>query len=138
MGSTENHDKGPTHGGSARGYSAAYEADRPRAQRALDQSMTGVSPPLDPDDAGIKDPDKEFAHPAPMIHPAPGNVGPGPNNLGNSKGDGSIDPQGQQAGTHGGQPGSEAPGSGGPLASEEGRIDRSTQRSAGGHAEGPA
>jgi hypothetical protein len=31
--------------------------------------------------------------------------GPGPNLVGNSRGDGAIDPQGQQGGTEGGQPG---------------------------------
>ena len=139
MGSTKNHDKGPVHGAAAQGYSAAYEADKARAERALTEVMAGAPAPVASDETGIKNPDGEFSNPAPMIHPGLGDSGPGPNGPGNSKGDGSIDPQGQQGGTHGGQAASPGlPNAGSPLASAEDRREQSTQRSAGGHDEGPA
>jgi len=138
MGSPENHDKGPTHGHSAKGYSAAYEADRPRAEQSLKESMTAAPSPIGRDDTSLKNPDGEFANPAPMSKPASGTARPGPNGVGNSKGDGSIDPQGQQGGTHGGQPASPSLSKHEPLANAEERIEQSTQRSAGGHAKGPA
>jgi hypothetical protein len=105
MAVNDQYDKGPTHGAEAQGYSAAYEADRARALAAQKACMAG--PDAVPPDPGAKNPDREFEAPAPMPEgaPTPYPSGPGPNAAGNSKGDGTIDPQGQQGGTEGGQPG---------------------------------
>lgn len=107
MAANDNYDKGPKHGFSARGYSAAYDADRKRAQQELSATMAGHGPGAALDDPTLKNPDRELQAPASVpegaLHQPP--LGPGPNMAGNSKGDGTIDPQGQQGGTEGGEPG---------------------------------
>src|SRR4051794_32495021 len=107
MAANDTYDKGPTHGFSARGYSAAYDADRSRAEEELRGTMAGHAPDAALSDPDLKNPNGELQAPASMPE---GSLhhrmhGPGPNLVGNSKGDGSIDPQGQQAGTEGGQAG---------------------------------
>jgi hypothetical protein len=103
----DTYDKGPKHGFSARGYSAAYDADRSRAETELDATLAGRRSNAAMDDPTLKNPDGELQAPASMpegrLHQPM--AGPGPNMIGNSKGDGTIDPQGQQGGTEGGQPG---------------------------------
>ena len=97
--------KGPTHGYSARGYSAAYDKDRDRAEKELNATMKPPSSGAPPD-LSVKNPDHEFETPASMP-PGSSAIGSrfdGPSGPGNSRGDGSIDPQGQQGGTEGGQP----------------------------------
>jgi len=127
----DQYDKGPTHGFSARGYSAAYEADRSRAEQELSATMAGHPPDAELSDPTLKNPDREFQAPASMpdgsIAPSP--PASGPNGAGNSAGDGSIDPQGQQGGTEGGQPGTPATIIGGraagtPLADDADRHSR--------------
>lgn len=105
MSAADRYDKGPIHGEAARGYDAAYEADRARA--LAEQKATMAGEPAMPPGPDAKNPDGEFERPAPMPDGAilGQTPGPGPNQVGNSKGDGTIDPQGQQAGTEGGQPG---------------------------------
>ena len=41
MAVNDSYDKGPKHGFSARGYSAAYDADRDRAEKELRATMAG-------------------------------------------------------------------------------------------------
>jgi hypothetical protein len=104
----DRYDKGPTHGFSAQGYSAAYERERLGAEQELQSTMAGHPPDAALGDATLKDPDRELEAPASMPEGFPHQsiAGPGPNGVGNSAGDGSIDPQGQQGGTEGGQAGS--------------------------------
>jgi hypothetical protein len=57
-----------------------------------------------------KNPEGEFAIPAPTTGAQDHEQQrPGPNQAGNSSGEGPIDPQGQQGGTKGGQPESPSP-----------------------------
>jgi hypothetical protein len=132
MGSSQNHDKGPTHGDSAEGYSGAYDAQRSVDQRSKSNTMPDRHMSVEADDTSLKNPEGEFDNPAPMVHPRSGQTGPGPNGPGNSKGDGSIDPQGQQGGTHGGQR-SDPNEPSIPLAGPQERVEQSNQRRAGGH-----
>src|SRR4051812_8153230 len=89
------------------GIDRGYEKDRPRAVRELENTMSGPKEPLkEPDVEGIKHPEGEFAVPARFIGTEAALKGPGPNSVGNSSGQGPIDPQGQQGGTEGGQAGS--------------------------------
>jgi hypothetical protein len=133
MAMNDRYDKGPTHGGSARGYSAAYQADRVRAEQELRSTMAGHTPEAVAGDTSLKNPYRELQAPASMPDGAAAarsrQEGPGPNEVGNSRGDGSIDPQGQQGGTEGGQPGSSAIAIGGrqagtPLAGPDDRRSR--------------
>lgn len=105
MAVNDTYDKGPAPDFSVRGYSAAYDADRARAEKELRDTMAGHPPDAEIHDPTLKNPDGELQAPASMpegaLHRAM--AGPGPNLVGNSKGDGSIDPQGQQGGTEGGQ-----------------------------------
>ena len=106
MATHDKYEKGPTHGFSARGYDAAYAADRARAEKELASTMAGPKHPL-AKDATAKNPDNELQMPASMPEGATHQAmaGPGPNGAGNSQGDGTVDPQGQQGGMEGGQPG---------------------------------
>src|SRR5579883_1422700 len=106
MAVNDTYDRGPTHGFSARGYSAAYDADRVRAEKELQGTMAGHAPDAEVADPSLKNPDQELQAPASMPEGASHQAmaGPGPNLTGNSRGDGTIDPQGQQGGTEGGQP----------------------------------
>lgn len=106
MAVNDTYDRGPTHGFSARGYDVAYEADRARAEKELASTMTGPKHPLEGEPTD-KNPDHELQAPASMPEGAPHQAaaGPGPDGPGNSRGDGTIDPQGQQAGTEGGEAG---------------------------------
>jgi hypothetical protein len=137
MAVNDRYDKGPTHGGSACGYSAAYHADRARAEQELRSIMAGHTPEAVAGDSSLKNPDRELQAPASMPDGAAATrtqrEGPGPNEVGNSRGDGSIDPQGQQGGTEGGQPGSSAIAIGGrragtPLAGPDDRHSRRLDR----------
>jgi len=132
MAVNDKYDKGPKHGYEARGYSAAYDARAPAAERELKATMAGHDPAAEMDDPTLKNPDHELEAPASMPEGslAVGTVAAaGPNDVGNSRGDGIIDPQGQQGGTEGGQPGTPAIAIGGrpagtPLAQGEDRQDR--------------
>jgi hypothetical protein len=106
MAARKDFDKGPRHNSQAEGYSAAYERARPQALREERDAMAGPENLSVPDnDIEMKNPDGEFARPASMSEESSSLPHfDGPNGLGNSKGDGSIDPQGQQGGTEGGQP----------------------------------
>ena len=128
----------PTSGFESKGYDAAYEAVRPKAEAELEATLAGRQSALPDDD--LKNPDGEFQNPAPMpsgtLHDASGGGANGP---GNGPGNGVIDPQGQQGGMGGGQP--SVPGiqiggrqGGTPLAYDNERIRESTQRKAGGQA----
>jgi len=131
MAVNDSYDKGPKHGFSARGYSAAYDADRDRAEKELRATMAGHTSEAVQDDPSLKNPDGELQAPASMpegalLQPMPG---PGPNLVGNSGGDGSIDPQGQQGGTEGGQPGTPAIAIGGrPAGTPLADTDKPTSR----------
>jgi hypothetical protein len=116
--------KGPTHGYAAEGLDAAYRKDRERAERELDEIEAGPKAGMGiaADDTDMKNPDGEGEAPAPMTGPRAGAAGPGPDVVGNSRGDGTVDPQGQQAGTEGGQAGKpRLDGEGVPLASAQDR-----------------
>lgn len=92
----------------SQGIDRGYEAVRAKAEAELEGTMAGPSKPLEQiSGEGIKNPEGEFAIPASHTGaPDRQQRGPGPNQAGNSAGDGSVDPQGQQGGTEGGQPGS--------------------------------
>ena len=95
-------DRGPVHGWEARGYSAAYEEDRPRAMQEFEDTSAKVPDRLPADDVSLKNPFGEFENPAPMPPRAQGISVPGrPEDVG--QGDGSIDLQGHQG--EGDQPG---------------------------------
>jgi hypothetical protein len=123
----------------AKGIDAAYEKERAEAVAKLHDDMAGPKRTGMPPDGDSKNPEGEFERPAPMdIRAKPEHpVEPGPNGPGNSKGDGTIDPQGQQGGTHGGQPGRPLTprgpdASGTPLETAEERRHRSMpQRGSG-------
>ena len=93
--------------GDAKGMDAAYEKQHAQAVAEMRADMAGPRQTGEPPAGDVKNPEGEFQTPAPMDGAArpqqPGE--PGPNGTGNSKGDGSADPQGQQGGTHGGQAG---------------------------------
>ena len=119
----------------SQGIDRGYEAVRAKAEAELEGTMAGPSRPLEQvSGEGIKNPEGEFAIPAPHTGtPDHQQRGPGPNQAGNSAGDGSVDPQGQQGGTEGGQPGSPSPTlpnriAGTPLANGEERQRQSQQR----------
>ena len=121
----------------AKGIEGAYRAERPAAVADMKQDMAGPEGAASELAPGLKNPDEEFQSPAPMDKRARTGIDQGPNGVGNSKGDGSIDPQGQQGGTGGGQPGSHpsaagqhVPGT--PLESDEERRRHSMpQRGSG-------
>jgi hypothetical protein len=96
--------RGPYPVSEAWGIARDYEI----GQEPPEKDMAGPAKPLQPpaiDD--IKNPHDEFAILAPMTGPIPSEqAGPGPDQVDNSSGRGPIDPQGQQGGTEGGQPGS--------------------------------
>ena len=57
MATHDKYEKGPTHGFSARGYDAAYAADRARAEKELASTMAGPKHPL-AEDPTAKNPNK--------------------------------------------------------------------------------
>jgi hypothetical protein len=131
--------KGPYPTPESQGIDKGYEAVRPQAEQELASTMAGPPETLAQiSGEGIKNPDGEFAVPAAMTgSPHHGRFGPGPNQAGNSSGDGTVDPQGQQGGTQGGQAASpplNSPGrtEGTPLAGPEERAKQSTQRKGAG------
>lgn len=105
------------------GIDKDYEKDRPRALAELDGQMAGPKHIGVPEE-DVKNPESEFENPAPFGGMHPRGVGSeGPNGVGNSSGNGEIDPQGQQGGTHGGQPATPTlPNEVHPLASPEERA----------------
>ena len=130
MGSSDTNDHDPRWGGDAAGFSAAYDRDRTKAEAELKATTAGPrGQPAADNDAEAKNPDGEWEDPAPMTASRPRRpTVPGPDEAGNSKGGGSIDPQGQQGGTHGGsraEPPLAPAETGGPLASPDDRKDRS-------------
>ena len=119
----------------SQGIDRGYEAVRAKAQAELEGTMAGPAKPLEQvSGEGIKNPEGEFAVPAPHNGTRDHQQrGPGPNQAGNSASDGSVDPQGQQGGTEGGQPSSPSPtlpnrNAGTPLANGEERQRQSQQR----------
>jgi hypothetical protein len=123
----------------SQGIDKGYEAVREVAQKELADTMAGPAKPLQQVSGdGIKNPEGEFAIPAPATGtPDQQKRGRGPNQAGNSSGKGPVDPQGQQGGTEGGQPGSPPlaiPGrtEGTPLADASERERQSTQRKGAG------
>jgi hypothetical protein len=145
MGTPDDYGKGPVHGSAAAGISAAYDRDRNRAEAELQATIAGPRdrPAVD-NDPEVKNPDGEWENPAPMTasrrrDPQPPGpvtasgsetVGDQPNQAGNSKGDGTIDPQGQQGGTHGGSAARPSLGPAeidGPLETPDERKRRSTE-----------
>jgi hypothetical protein len=108
MKTDRNSHRGPYPISEGRGIARDYEI----GQEPPEKDMGGPAKPLQPpaiDD--IKNPHDEFAVPAPMTSPIPSEqAGPGPDQVGNSSGRGPVDPQGQQGGTEGGQPGSRGGG----------------------------
>jgi hypothetical protein len=123
----------------SQGIDKGYEAVRDQAKAELAGTMAGPEKPLQQiSGEDIKNPEGEFAIPAPRTgSPNQEQRAPGPNQAGNSAGDGSIDPQGQQGGTEGGQPGSpslELPDrtGGTPLADGDERERQSRQRKGAG------
>lgn len=81
----------------------AYEAVHEQALRELNETQPGPRRPLDHSPAeGAKDPEGEFEVPARMTAAHAREAGLGPNQAGNSSGNGPVDPQGQQASTEGG------------------------------------
>ena len=85
------------------GIDEDYEKERPRALKELEAQMAGPRNPGKPE-ADVKNPDGEFENPAPFTNAIRSTKLVAPNGTGNSDGNGDIDPQGQQAGTNGGQP----------------------------------
>jgi hypothetical protein len=108
MGTPESDGKGPIQGSAAVGFDAPYMAVRPQAEAELAGTLAGPDSP-DPAASGVMDPEEEVQTPARMPvesigHGCPAEQAPGPNGPGNSACDGSVDPEGQQGGTHGGSP----------------------------------
>jgi hypothetical protein len=130
----DDYEKYPT--SEAKGIDRGYDAVRDAAKSELKETMTGPEAPLRPvQEDGIKDPDGEFEVPARMPAIQFEHEGPGPNQTGNSSGRGPVDPQGQQAGTLGGQKADpRLPNELRPLANAEERALHSGEHPQGGAA----
>jgi hypothetical protein len=82
----------------ARGIDAKYAEVRKQAEKELADTEAGprVTPAVPADDTEMKNPGGEFQYPSSMTGESAQHAGPGPNSAGNSKADGTVDPQGQQ------------------------------------------
>ena len=85
----------------APGFDASYDAVRAEGGRDLKNAMAGPNPPLQ-EPAGVKNPDGEFAVPAPMGERRTGKDAGNPGHPGplSPQGFTPNDPEGQQGATH--------------------------------------